>query len=316
MQYFFNRAVAAEDSRRNQLLARASDVGTTTDAAPPMPTPNSFDKAPPPPPLFDVSLASNSLDVKRSLSNYEDTRRRLNFYYAMVKRQLMRHQDEASGLFITDWLADSGRAAGHLRDNIYAAAALWALSRAYKKIDNDEGRTYELSQCAVKCMRRILLLWMSESDRIERFKNNQSPANTLHCKYYIDTLDPVDDYPHLQIDVVALYLINMCQMIESGLYIIYTLDEVSVVQNLVFYLERAYRTPDFGIWECGSRNRNGQMELHASSIGAAKVALECLNGFNLFGDRGSSWSVIYVDVDAHNRNRTVSYAQIYCVNDT
>ena len=36
----------------------------------------------------------------------------------------------------------------------------------------------------------------------------------------------------------------------------------------------------------------------------AKAALEAMNGFNLYGDKGSSWSVVYVDVDAHNRNRT------------
>ncbi|CAF4371742.1 unnamed protein product, partial [Adineta steineri] len=35
----------------------------------------------------------------------------------------------------------------------------------------------------------------------------------------------------------------------------------------------------------------------------AKAALEAMNGFNLYGERGASWSVVYVDVDAHNRNR-------------
>lgn len=35
----------------------------------------------------------------------------------------------------------------------------------------------------------------------------------------------------------------------------------------------------------------------------AKVALEALNGFDLYGDNGCSWSVVYVDIDAHNRNR-------------
>jgi hypothetical protein len=28
----------------------------------------------------------------------------------------------------------------------------------------------------------------------------------------------------------------------------------------------------------------------------AKAALEALNGFNLYGDQGASWSVVYVDV--------------------
>ena len=35
----------------------------------------------------------------------------------------------------------------------------------------------------------------------------------------------------------------------------------------------------------------------------AKAALESMNGFNLYGDNGCSWSVVYVDIDAHNRNR-------------
>lgn len=42
-----------------------------------------------------------------------------------------------------------------------------------------------------------------------------------------------------------------------------------------------------------------------SSIGMVKGALESLTGDNLFGGNGSSWSVVYSDIDAHNRNRTV-----------
>ena len=45
--------------------------------------------------------------------------------------------------------------------------------------------------------------------------------------------------------------------------------------------------------------------LSCSSIGLAKAALESINGENLFGGQGASWSVIYVDIDAHNRNRTI-----------
>ena len=37
----------------------------------------------------------------------------------------------------------------------------------------------------------------------------------------------------------------------------------------------------------------------------AKAALEAVNGCNLFGELGASWSVIFVDIDAHNRNRTI-----------
>ncbi|CAL4083790.1 unnamed protein product, partial [Meganyctiphanes norvegica] len=37
----------------------------------------------------------------------------------------------------------------------------------------------------------------------------------------------------------------------------------------------------------------------------AKAALEAINGCNLFGEKGASWSVIFVDIDAHNRNRSI-----------
>lgn len=79
---------------------------------------------------------------------------------------------------------------------------------------------------------------------------------------------------------------------------------MNFVQGLVFYIERAYRTPDYGAFERGTKYNNNECELHASSIGMAKAALESMNGFNLYGDDGCSWSVVYVDIDAHNRNRT------------
>lgn len=59
------------------------------------------------------------------------------------------------------------------------------------------------------------------------------------------------------------------------------------------------------MWERGSKYNDGTPEIHASSIGMAKAALEAINGCNLFGDKGASWSVVYVDIDAHNRNRSI-----------
>jgi hypothetical protein len=57
----------------------------------------------------------------------------------------------------------------------------------------------------------------------------------------------------------------------AGLNIVYTLDEVAFIQNLVFYIETAYRTPDYGIWERGDKTNHGLPELNSSSIGMAKV---------------------------------------------
>ncbi|XKL60608.1 hypothetical protein PGB90_007665 [Kerria lacca] len=130
----------------------------------------------------------------------------------------------------------------------------------------------------------------------------------LHSKFDLSTGMEIfndEEYPHLQIDVVSLYLLFLVQMITSGLQIIYTQDEVSFVQTLVYYVERAYRIPDFGMWERGSKYNDNTPEIHASSIGMAKSALEAINGCNLFGEKGASWSVIYVDIDAHNRNRSI-----------
>jgi phosphorylase kinase alpha/beta subunit len=78
--------------------------------------------------------------------------------------------------------------------------------------------------------------------------------------------------------------------------IIFSMDEVNFVQQLVFSIERAYRTPDYGIWARGSKYNTNTCELHATSIGMAKAALEAMNGFNLYGDKGANWSVVYVDV--------------------
>ena len=47
------------------------------------------------------------------------------------------------------------------------------------------------------------------------------------------------------------------------LQVIFTMGEVNFVQNLVYYIERAYRTPDFGMWQRGRNDNSGRMELHA-----------------------------------------------------
>ena len=49
--------------------------------------------------------------------------------------------------------------------------------------------------------------------------------------------------------------------------------------------------------------KNNHILAAFSSIGMSKAALEAMNGMNLFGMNGASWSVIYIDIDAHYRNR-------------
>ncbi|KAL3244039.1 hypothetical protein MRX96_019610 [Rhipicephalus microplus] len=261
-------------------------------------------------PLFGrsrVGSVADTVDVDSiKLTNYTDTVHHLDKFYGQVKRQLLNFQSPTTGLFPR---LSRDKEHGYVRDSIYCAVAIWSLYQSYKRIDDDRGKSYELGQSVVKCMRGILFCWMRQSkDKMEKFKVEQGPQHALHSIFHLKTgmtVIPESDYGHLQIDSVSLYLLYLVQMITSGLQIIYTMDEVNFVQNLVYYVERAYRTPDFGIWERGSKYNNGTPEIHSSSIGMAKSALEAINGCNLFGDKGASWSVIYVDVDAHNRNRSI-----------
>lgn len=38
----------------------------------------------------------------------------------------------------------------------------------FRRIDDDAGKQYELGQCAVKCMRTILIGWMQQSAKVSR----------------------------------------------------------------------------------------------------------------------------------------------------
>ncbi|UJR13940.1 hypothetical protein I4U23_000943 [Adineta vaga] len=247
--------------------------------------------------------------VSDESENYSDSRtlilQKMNIYYRKVKRQILAFQSLTTGLFPNH--LDPEAKIGHVVENVFCAIAVWSLRQCYCKIDNDQGRAHELGQAAVKCMRGILLCWMKQSKKVEVFKSEQSPRDALHSKFNVlngNEVEGADEVGQLQICAISIYLLTLTQMITSNLEIIFSIDEVNFVQQLVFSIERAYRTPDYGIWERGSKYNTNTCELHASSIGMAKAALEAMNGFNLYGDKGANWSVVYVDVDAHNRNRT------------
>ncbi|XP_054916044.1 phosphorylase b kinase regulatory subunit beta isoform X2 [Poeciliopsis prolifica] len=254
------------------------------------------------------SKRSGSIYEPLKLSNLqredEPLWEKLDRYYNAVKTTILNYQSPTTGLFPVKTFSDLKEA--KVRDSLYCAACAWALAMAYRRIDDDLGRTHELEHSAIKCMRGILYCYMRQADKVEEFKNDPRPSKCLHSVFNVDTGDEVytyGDYHHLQIDAVSLFLLYLVEMICSGLQIIYNTDEVSFIQNLVFCVERAYRVPDYGMWERGSKYNNGSTELHSSSVGLAKAALEAINGFNLFGNQGCSWSVIFVDLDAHNRNR-------------
>ncbi|XP_058445149.1 probable phosphorylase b kinase regulatory subunit alpha isoform X3 [Malaya genurostris] len=232
---------------------------------------------------------------------------RLDYYQRIVHRLIMAHQQPVTGLFP----ASPTNPHAWVRDNVYCILAVWGLSMAYKKIadqDEDRAKAYELEQCCVKLMRGLLMAMMNQKDKVERFKISQNPLDSLHAKYNSKNGQTVvgdEEWGHLQIDAISLYLLILAQMTASGLQIVFSLDEVSFVQNLVFYIESAYCIPDYGIWERGDKSNHGQTELNASSIGMAKAALEAMNELDLFGARGGSGSVIHVLADEAHKCQAV-----------
>lgn len=235
-------------------------------------------------------------------------RERLDSYYHQIKTVILKRQNPIAGLLpaSTAINAHGDYTDAWVRDNVYSILAVWGLALAYRKLDDDQGRTFELEHSVVKLMRGLLFAMMRQAHKVENFKNTQLPLNALHAKYNTQTGDIVvgdDAWGHLQLDATSLFLLMLAQMTASGLHIVFTIDEVNFVQNLVYYIGRAYRTPDYGIWERGNKINHGNAELNASSVGMAKAALEAMNGLDLFGVNGSQASVIHVLPDEIARTR-------------
>ena len=241
-------------------------------------------------------------------AGWRDRAARLDHYYQLIGKVILSRQHPITGLLpaSTAVNAHGNYTDAWVRDNVYSIMAVWGLALAYRKLDWDRGRTYELEQSVVKLMRGLLFAMMRQAEKVERFKQSQAPMDALHAKYDTRTAGTVvgdGEWGHLQIDATSLFLLMLGQMTASGLSIVFTIDEVNFVQNLIYYIGRAYRTPDYGIWERGNKINHGSAELNASSIGRAKAALEALNGLDLFGVRGSQASVLHVLADEIARSR-------------
>ncbi len=232
----------------------------------------------------------------------------LDRYYQQVQAIILDRQDWVSGLLPASTAVNThgNYTDAWVRDNVYSILAAWGLALAYRRSGQHRDRTYQLEQSVVKLMRGLLTAMMRQAPKVEKFKHTQDPLDALHAKYDTKSGNPVvgdHDWGHLQLDATSLFLLMLAQMTASGLRIVFSLDEVNFVQNLVHYVSRAYRTPDYGIWERGNKMNHGVAELNASSIGMAKAALEAMANFNLFGKDGGQSSVIHVVSDDIARTR-------------
>ncbi|CAB1315924.1 unnamed protein product [Coregonus sp. 'balchen'] len=197
---------------------------------------------------------------------------KLDNYARMVTKTILRHQDPVTGLLPGD--PDTPHA--WVRDNVYGILSVWALSLAYRKNadrDEDKAKAYELEQNVVKLMRSLLQCMMRQIDKVEKFKYSKNKSDCLHAKYNSQTTATVvgdDEWGHLQVDATSIFLLFLAQMTASGLHIVYTRDEVDIIQNLMFYIEAAYKVA---------------------------AALEALDGLNLFGAKGGHESVVHALAD-------------------
>uniref|UniRef100_A0A8C5NES1 Phosphorylase b kinase regulatory subunit n=1 Tax=Gouania willdenowi TaxID=441366 RepID=A0A8C5NES1_GOUWI len=221
---------------------------------------------------------------------------RLDGYARLVQETILCHQNPVTGLLP----ASTQKKDAWVRDNVYSVMSVWGLGMAYRKNadrDEDKAKAYELEQSVVKLMQGLLQCMMRQMEKVEKFKHTQSTKDCLHAKYHTSTCATVvrdDQWGHLQVDATSIYLLMLAQMTASGLRIISNLDEVAFIQNLVFYIEAAYKVADYGMWERGDKTNQGIPELNGSSVGMAKAALEAIDELDLFGAHGGPKSVIHV----------------------
>ena len=176
-----------------------------------------------------------------------------------------------------------------VRDNVYSILLFGAWLWPFADFAPDDRRGRELERSVVRLMRGLLAAMMGQAAKVERFKHTQDPLDALHAKYETATGQTVvadDQWGHLQLDATSLYLLTLAQMIAGGIDLIWSPVEVAFIQNLTYYIGRAYRIPDYGIWERGNKINSGHREINASSVGMSLAALEALDGFNLYGSRG------------------------------
>ena len=193
-----------------------------------------------------------------------------------------------------------------VRDCVYSIQCVWGLALAHRRQQGDCRRAFELEQRVLQLMRGLLGAMLRQAAKVERFKHSLDRLDAIHAKFDTGSGAPVvpdDGWGHLQLDATALYLLQLAQLTRSGLVVIQSSHERDFIQNLVYYVARAYRVADYGIWERGDKGNHGLPERNASSIGLVKAALEALEGLDLYGPHGDGSATLVIPHDAIVRLR-------------
>ncbi len=86
--------------------------------------------------------------------------KRLEYYDRQVKTIILSRQNPITGLLpaSTAVTAHGDYTDAWVRDNVYSILAVWGLALAYRKVDEDKGRTYELETQRYQVNARIIIL--------------------------------------------------------------------------------------------------------------------------------------------------------------
>jgi phosphorylase kinase alpha/beta subunit len=193
-----------------------------------------------------------------------------------------------------------------VRDCVYSIQCVWGLALAHRRLRGASRRVFELEARVLQLMRGLLNAMLRQAPKVERFKHSLHRLDAIHAKFDTATGAAVvadDGWGHLQLDATALFLLQLAQLTRSGLVVVQSSHERDFVQNLVYYVARAYRIADYGIWERGDKGNHGLPERNASSIGLVKAALESLEGLDLYGPHGDGRSCLVIPHDAIVRLR-------------
>ena len=209
-----------------------------------------------------------------TLEERQRKEQRLMQFDRSIDRVVLQRQHPISGLLpaSTAHTVHGNYGDAWVRDCIYSIQCVWALGIAHRNLQGPCQRSWELEQRVVDLMRGLLNAMMRQSAKVERFKSSLDPLDALHAKYDSSSGEPVvadDGWGHLQLDATSLFLLQLAQLSAAGLAVIHNGHEACFVQNLVYYVARAYRIPDYGIWERGDKGNHGLPERNASSIGMA-----------------------------------------------
>ena len=255
--------------------------------------------------LSSAPIAGQAAPLQLSAA---DAWQRLQQLDAQIERVVLQRQHPVTGLLpaSTAHTVHGNYGDAWVRDCVYSIQCVWGLALAHRRLSGASTRVFELEQRVLQLMRGLLNAMLRQAPKVERFKHSLAPLDALHAKYDTgsgESVVPDDGWGHLQLDATALFLLQLAQLTRSGLVVVQTSHERDFIQNLVYYVARAYRVRDYGIWERGDKGNHGLPERNASSIGLVKAALEALEGLDLYGPHGDGRCSLHIPHDAIVRLR-------------